>query len=57
MVDNVEFIVLACERILHMVQIDLQQEALEMLVGQPQGLGKSLIFHSAPIFFDIARPK
>ena len=57
MADNVEFIVLACERILHMVQIDLQQEALEMLVGQPQGLGKSLIFHSAPIFFDIARPK
>ena len=59
---------LARGRILETFQIeslkDLQREALEKLVGgqgvfliQPTGSGKSLIFHSAPIFFDIVRPK
>ena len=60
MADDVEFIALARERILETFQIDLQREALEMIVGgrdmfiiQPKGSGKSLIFQSAPTFFDI----
>jgi len=68
MVDDVELIALARERILQTFQIeslkDLQREALEMLVGsrdvfviQPQGLGKSLIFQSTPLLFNIVRPK
>jgi len=64
MADNVELITLACETILETFQIDLQQEALEMLVGgrdvfliQPKGSGMSLIFQSAPIFFNIVRLK
>ena len=63
-----ELMALARERILETFQIeslkDLQREALEKLVGvrdvfliQPTGSGKSLIFQSAPIFFDIVRPK
>ena len=68
MADDVELMALARERILETFQIeslkDLQREALEKLVGgrdvfliQPTGSGKSLIFQSAPIFFDIVRPK
>jgi len=60
MADDVELIALARKRILETFQIDLQREALEMLVGgqdifviHPKGSGKSLIFQSAPIFFDI----
>ena len=52
------------QRILEMFQIDLQWEVLEMLVFgrdvfviHPKGLGKSLIFQSAAIFFDIMSPK
>lgn len=59
---------LARERILETFHIeslkDLQREALEKFVGgrdvfliQPTGSGKSLIFQSATIFFDIVRPK
>ena len=55
---------LAREKILETFQIDLQRETLEMLVGgrdvfviQPKESGKSLIFQSAPIFFDIVGPK
>jgi len=33
MADDVELIALACERILASFQIDLQREALEMVVG------------------------
>jgi len=68
MADDVELIALARERILETFQIeslkDLQREALEMLVGgrdvfviQPKGSGKSLIFPSATILFDIVSPK
>ena len=68
MADDVELMALARERILETFQIeslkDLQREALENLVSsrdvfliQPTGSGKSLIFQSAPIFFDIVRPK
>ena len=51
------------KRILETFQIDLQWEALEMVVGrdmfviQPKGSGKSLIFQSALIFFHIVRPE
>ena len=45
---------MAHERVLETFQIDLQQEALEMVVGsqdvfviRPKGSGKSLIFQSA----------
>ena len=66
--DDVELMALARERVLETFQIeslkDLQREALEKLVGgqdmfliQPTGSGKSSIFQSAPIFFDIVRPK
>ena len=62
--DDVKLIALARERILETFQIeslkDLQWEALEMLdvfVIQPQGLGKSLIFQSTPLLFNIVRPK
>ena len=48
---------MARERILETFQIDLRREALEMLLIPPTGSGKSLIFQSAPIFFDIVRPK
>ena len=68
MADDVELMALARERILETFQIeslkDLPREALEKLVSgrdvfliQPTGSGKSLIFQSAPIFFDIVRPK
>jgi len=57
-------IALARERVLETFQIDLQQEALEMVVGgrdvfiiRPKGSGKSLIFQFTSIFFDIARLK
>ena len=55
---------MAHERVLETFQIDLQQEALEMVVGsqdmfviRPKGSGKSLIFQSASIFFDIVTLK
>ena len=54
MANNVESIALARERILASFQIYLQQEAF---VIQPKGLGKSLIFQSAPTFSDIVRLK
>ena len=64
MAEDVELIALVHERILETFQIDLQREALELAVGgrdvfviQPKGLGKSLIFQFAPIFFEIVRPK
>ena len=68
MADDVQLMALARERILETFQVeslkDLQQEALEKLVSsrdvfliQPTGSGKSLIFQSASIFFDIVRPK
>lgn len=57
----------ACDRILQTFKIDslkeLQRKALEALVKgedvfiiQPTGSGKSLIFQSAPIVFDIMNP-
>ena len=59
-----QLIVLARKRILERFQTDLQREVLEMSVSdqdvfvlQPKGSGKSLIFKSVPIFFDIVRPK
>ena len=68
MADDVELIALTRKRILETFQIeslkDLQREGLEMLISgrdvfviQPKGLGKSLIFQSAPILFDIVRPR
>jgi len=64
MEDNVQLIVLARKRILERFQTDLQREVLEMSVSdqdvfviQPKGSGKSLIFKSVPILFDIVRPK
>ena len=68
MADDLELMALARERILETFHIeslkDLQREALEKLICgrdvfliQPTGSGKSLIFQSAPIFFDIVRPK
>ena len=67
MADDVELMALARERILETFHIenlkDLQREALEKLICdldvlliQPTGSGKCLIFQSAPIFFDIVRP-
>ena len=60
MADDVELTALARERILEKFQIDLQREALEMVVCrrdmfviEPKGSGKSLIFQSVPIFFGI----
>ena len=57
----------ACDRILEMFKIDslkeLQRRGLEALIKgqdvfivQPTGSGKSLIFQSAPIVFDIVKP-
>ena len=64
MADDVELIAFAREIILESFQIDLQREALEMVVGgrdefviQPKLSGVSLIFQSAAIFIDIVRLK
>ena len=57
----------ACDHILEMFKIDslkeLQRRGLEALIKgqdvfivQPTGSGKSLIFQSAPIVFDIVKP-
>lgn len=57
----------ACDRILQTFKIDslkeLQRKGLEALIKgqdvfiiQPTGSGKSLIFQSAPIVFDIMKP-
>jgi len=64
MADDLELIAFAREIILESFQIDLQREALEMVVGgrdvfviQPKLSGMSLLFQSAPIFIDIVRLK
>ena len=68
MADDVELMAMARGRILETFHIeslkDLPREALEKLICgrdvfliQPTGSGMCLIFQSAPIFFDIVRPK
>ena len=57
----------ACDKILETFKLNslrsIQREALEKLVNgedvfviQPTGSGKSLIFQSAPIVFDLVKP-
>ena len=57
----------ACDKILETFKLNslryIQREALEKLVNgenvsviQPTGSGKSLIFRSAPIVFDLVKP-
>ena len=67
MAEEVDLMNVACDRILETFKLEslkvLQREAIEKLVSgqdvfviQPTGSGKSLIFQSAPIVFDVMKP-